>query len=268
MEKTIFLWIKNLIEDGKFPTELVDKNFYLEDGMDLQEYWDYEKKSFQKYTKIFDLNSNFSIEIYNREKIEKNKTLCYVYVINNLGKIAFKMTITINDENKISSNNFLSQIVPKYVIENNEITKIGIAIKPQKNLKLENIISTNLEKISFGISESFYEDYFYNAQFLLEEKVRNKCFVFYLKYEGIEKKEKRSVFFDQFKIENCPYILEEKTISIRDDAYPVNLVVYYKNEKIMNYAYPRGITESLINVKKVIVTDVLDNDWVLSLNDG
>lgn len=264
MEKTIHTWIKNLIIGGNLPLEMIDPNFGIEDGMNLSEYWDYEKENFNLGLKIFNLNENFKVDIFNKQALSEDKTLCFIYIINHLNEFVFKMTITINKYNKITSNNFNAQIVPKYVIENDRITKLGMAIRPKKGLAIENIISTDLEKISFGKASGFDDDAFYNAQFLVEEEIQNKTFNFHLKFDGINQKEKRKVFFDQFKKENKPYVIEENNISSKDDVYPVNLAVYYEDGSCKNYPYPRNVKLTLNNAIKAVATDVLDNDWIIN----
>lgn len=264
-ENLIHKWIKNLILVGDLPLDIIDKNFYLEDGMTLKEYWDYELYSFKNYSSIFDLNDNFNIKIINECLIDNNKKLCNIYVINSFNKIAFKMTITINFViNKISSNNYLSQIVPKYGIKNNEINFIGMAIKSREDL--ETIISTNFEKEYFSKGLNFKEDNFYSVKFniLENENIKHKTYNFYLKYKNILKPEKRVVFFDDFRIEDCPYIIRENKLIIKNESYPVNLSIFKENNENINFIYPRNKEIQLENKMKIIITDVLDNDWELN----
>lgn len=259
MEKIIYKWIENLINNGEIPLELIDEGFTVEDGMNLEQYWDYEKSNFNQYAGGCRLKEGFSISIIDIQKLTDNKNIVVIYVTNILDKVVFKMNLTILDESKISSNNYYSHIVPKFVIENNEITKIGLAIKAP--MEVENIASTDLELISFDKSSSFDEDGFYTAQFEADNDVQNKSFTFYLKINGIN--EKRKVFFDNFDPLNCPYTLGDWTVATKDDTYPVNIAVYYVNGKVKNIAYPKMELEGLYGVKKIIVTDALDNDWVI-----
>lgn len=261
MEKVIYKWIENLIKGGKLPLHLIDENFNIEDGMTLQEYWDYEQANFAQYANGCRLNEGFTVSIVDVQQLSENKKIAIIYVKNIDGKIVFKMNITVLNDNKISSNDFQSHMVPKYVIEDNQIKKLGVAIKT--NVELENIISTELEKISFEKSSSFEEDGFYIAQFMADEDVQNRSFTFHLKFAGTNKKEKRTIFFDQMDFSNCPYTLGEWTILTKNTAFPVNFAVYYQNGKMRNVAYPKDEIAAFIGVKKIIVTDSLDNDWIV-----
>lgn len=263
MEKVIYKWIETLVNGGNIPSDIVDENFNIEDGMSLKEYWEYEKSNFFQYAESCRLKEGFSVEIIDVQKLSENKKIAIIYVRNKLDKVVFKMNITVFNNNKISSNDYCSHMVPKYVIENNKITKLGIAIKSK--IELENIISTDLEIIGFGKSSSFEEDGFYTAQFLAEEDIRNKSFQFHLKFFGKNKKEKRTIFFDDFDLSNCPYILGDWTITTKEDSYLVNMVVYYCDGKVRNIPYPKRIVEPIFRVKRVIITDALDNDWIINL---
>jgi hypothetical protein len=261
MEKIIYKWIETLINNGDIPLEIIDDNFTIEDGMNLEQYWEYEKSNFNQYAENCRLKEGFNISIVNAQKLNANKNIVSFYVKNNLGKIIFKMNLTILNNSKISSNNYYSHIVPKFVIEKNKIIKLGLAIKSPK--EIENIISSDLELISFDKSSSFNEDGFYTAQFEIEDEIQNKVFNFYIKMGEI--KEKRTIFFDNFDLSLCPYILGDWTMITKDDAYPVNLAVYYINGLIKNVAYPIAELEGLYGVKKIIVTDSLDNDWIINV---
>lgn len=261
MEKIIYQWIENLINNGDIPLEIIDENFNVEDGMNLQQYWNYEKSNFSQHISGCRLREGFSISIVNVQKLTEDKNIVVIYVKNKLDKVVFKMNLTILDDNKISSNNYYSHIVPKFVIEKNKIARIGLAIK--SSLEIENIISSDLELLSFDKSSSFEEDGFYTAQFEADNNIQNNIFNFYLKLNGI--KEKRSVFFDNFDLSNCPYVLGAWTVTTKDDTYPVNFSVYYLNGDVKNISYPKAELEGLYGVKKIIVTDSLDNDWVLNI---
>jgi len=263
MEEVIIKWIKNLIIGGNIPNNLIDEEFLIEDGMNLSEYWIYEQNSFNEFSKIFDLDENFTIEVIHQYKI-KEKIVCHIYVLNKYKKIAFKMSITIKN-NKISSNNFNSQIVPKYGIRKEKVKYIGMAIKSR--FELENIISTDFEKEYFTKGSNFEEDQFYSAKFLInDQNIENKEYTFFLKYKNIQKTEKRIVFFDQFRINDCPYIIEDNKLIIVNDKYPVHLTACNRDNEYVNFVYPRNIILPLENKQHVIVTDVLDNDWEIFLN--
>jgi hypothetical protein len=262
MEKVIYKWIDNLIKGGEIPFDIIDENFNIEDGMTLNQYWDYERANFAKYADGCRLKDGFSVDIINTQKLSEDKKIVVIYVKNNTGKVVFKMNITILNNDKISSNDFHSHMVPKFVIENKQITKLGIAIK--SNLELENIVSTDLEIINFGKSSSFEEDGFYSAQFIADEEMQNRYFTFHLKFAENKKTEKRKIFFDNFDFSNCPYTLGDWTVATKDEAYPVNLAVYYVDGRVKNIPYPQREIEAFIGVKQIIVTDSLDNDWIIS----
>jgi hypothetical protein len=261
MEKIIYKWIENLINNGKMPLELIDEKFNVEDGMNLEQYWNYERSNFNEHVGGCRLKEGFSISIIDVYKLTDKKDIVVIYVKNKLDKVVFKMNLKIIDNNKISSNDFYCHIVPKFVIEKNIITKIGLAIKAP--MEIENIISSDLELISFDKSSSFDEDGFYTAQFEADNDIQNKSYTFYLKLDGIT--EKRKIFFDNFDLNNCPYTLGDWTIATKDNTYPVNLAVYYIDGKVKNIAYPKMELEGLYGVKKIIVTDSLDNDWVINI---
>lgn len=261
MEKVIYKWIDNLIKGGQMPLDLIDENFNIEDGMTLQEYWNYEKTNFSQYAETCRLKDGFNVEIINTQKLSDNKKMAIIYVRNKLSKVVFKMNITILNEDKISSNDFHAHIVPKFVIEDNKITKLGMAIKSK--LEIENIISSDLELINFGKSSSFEEDGFYTAQFLADEDIQNKSFTFHLRFSQTKQKEKRTIFFDNFDFFICPYVLGDWTFTIKEEAYPVNVAIYYDNGKVKNLPYPNKRIIALFGIKEIIVTDSLDNDWII-----
>lgn len=261
MENTIIAWLKSLIEKNPLPMDLISKDFYMEDGMTLQEYWSYEKESFDEYSDIFDLDSNFTIEIVHIEKIRINSNLIWFYVINKKNKITFKMSITIDDENKITSNNFNTQFVAKYKIENGEIGSLGLAIKSR--VPIEKIISKELELNYFSKGANFEEDGFYSARFNDSMIKTNKVYTFFVKFENENKIEKRLIFFDNIRLEDKPFIINDGEIKTNDDNYPVSIALFYKNGKSKVFPYPRKMSFFLEDLKQVIVTDVLDNDWII-----
>ena len=261
MKNTIIAWLKSLIEKKPLPIELVSNNFYLEDGMNLSEYWNYEKQSFDEYSDIFDLDSNFTIEIIHIEKIRADANLIWFYVINKKNKITFKMSITLDEKNKITSNNFNTQFVAKYRIENNKITALGIAIKSR--LPIEKIISNQLELVYFSKGANFNEDGFYSTKFTDNNIKTNQIYNFFVKFENENKIEKRIIFFDNVRFSDKPFILDSQKIRTNDDNYPVSIALFYKNGESKVFPYPREMSFKIDNFKEVIVTDVLDNDWII-----
>ncbi len=261
MENTIITWLKCLIEKKTIPMELVSEEFKLEDGMSLKEYWQYEKHSFNEYSEIFELDSNFKIEILHIEKIRSNAKLVWFYVINKKNRITFKMSITIDEENKISSNNFNTQFVSKYKIENSQIKSLGLAIKSR--VPIEKILSKELDLEYFSKGANFEEDGFYSANFNSNEIETNKVYTFFLKFENENKIEKRVIFFDNIRFEDKPFILREETIETNDLNYPVSIAIFYKDGSSKVFPYPRNMRFNKEQLNEVIVTDVLDNDWII-----
>ncbi len=261
MKNTITNWLKCLIEKKPIPMELVSKDFWLEDGMDLKEYWEYERESFNEYSEIFELDLNFTIEILHIQNIRTNAKLIWFYLVNKKNRITFKMSITIDNENKIASNNFYTQFVSKYKIENSQIKSLGLAIKSR--FPIEKILSKELNLEFFSKGASFEEDGFYSAIFNNNEIETNQVYTFFLKFENENKIEKRVIFFDNIRFEDKPFVLNEKTIETNDVNYPVSIALFYKDGSTKVFPYPRNMQFNIKELKEVIVTDVLDNDWII-----
>ncbi len=264
MEETIINWVSHLIKKENVPSVLVDNKFYLEDGMNYIEYLNYEQHSFNSYSKIFDLDENFKIKIIHIEKIREDANLIWFYVINKKEKIAFKMSITLNNKNQISSNNFNTQIVSKYKIENQTIKSLGLAIKSSK--EIENIISPDLSCVYFKKGANFKEDGFYSAEFKNNEIEFNNKYKFFIKFKNDKEIEKRWVFFDNLRFEDKPYGIIGDELIIIDEKYPVNINIEKTNGDTLNIVYPRDFNIAINQIKKAIITDVLDNDWEINLN--
>lgn len=261
MEEIIYQWIDSLLQEGKNYQNLIHPHFFIEDGMNFQEYFQHESYLFQNISKKFDLDKKFSIQIIDVEPITKTKNYIFMYLLNKFKKIVCKMNITIED-NLISSNNFWSQIVPKYVIEKNQIQEIGLAIKSP--FFIQDIVSQKLEKKLFEKGFNFEKDTFYNARFT-KEAIENQKIPFYLYFDN-HKIEKRKVFFDSFRKEDCPYIIQKNILFINNEKYPVNIAIHKKNHEKINVEYPRDFQIELKEVKQAIITDVLDNDWIFQNN--
>ncbi len=264
MEQTIIKWIGHLINKEQEPKEIIDNKFHLEDGMNYIEYLNYEKNSFDSYSNIFDLDKNFKIRIIHVEKIREDANLVWFYVLNKKDKVAFKMSMTINHEKKISSNNFNTQIVSKYKIENDKIKSLGLAIKSRR--EIENIISPDLDCVSFEEGANFKEDGFYSAEFVNNKIKFNNKYRFFIKFKNEKSIEKRSIFFDNLRIEDKPYNISNNELVILNDKYPVNINIEKTNGDTLNIIYPRDFKTNIEQIKKAIITDVLDNDWEINLN--
>jgi hypothetical protein len=263
MKNTIIKWLKCLIEKKPIPLDLVSEDFFLEDGMTLQEYWEYEKESFNEYSEIFELNSNFTIEVIHTENIREDVKLVWFYVINSKNRITFKMSISIDVHNKIASNNFFTQFVSKYKIENSQVRALGLAIKSK--YPIERILSKELNLEYFSKGANFEEDGFYSANFNDTEITTNKIYTFFVKFANESKIEKRIIFFDNIRFEDKPFILNKNTIETNDINYPVSIALFYKDGTTKVFPYPRNMKFQLEVLKEVIVTDVLDNDWVIKV---
>lgn len=259
MNNIIKQWNLDLFLNNNISLE-ISNDFNLEDGMTLTDYLNYEQNNFNSYASIFDINTDFSIDIINEQKID-NKTIYYYYLVNHLGKIVFKNSLTINSKQQISSNNFKFQIVSKYIIEESTIKGIGLAIKSNIVEPLK-IFSHSLELLDFNKGSNFEEDQFYSASFKLNSDIQNNFIslnIYYLQ-NNILTHEKRNVYFDYFDISLLPIKYDSNFIETIDEFYPVNLSVLYDNHSD-NYSYPRNLKISTHNVKSIIVTDSIDNDW-------
>ena len=282
--KVIKNWILHLMKESTLPDEMLDSSFDMEDGMGLKSYWEYEKENFQSLSKIYDLTTDFSIKILHKFLLKKpkdkesfgfekneNSYFYFIYIINSLNKVVCKMNITLkkvetvkNIDYCISSNNYTSQIVPKFGIYDGIIKEVGLAIKTPYCLK--NIISPDLELIHLQPGNNFEEDGFYSARFCAKDFFENRVAIFYLHIEkdGILIKEKREVFFDKFQIDLKPYKFEDGNLCVVDHLYPVHLAAMGK-QKIFNKAYPRNTKIEINQYEQAIVTDCLDNDWHVDL---
>lgn len=263
MKKTIEKWVLSLIK-GEPNREIFSSTFIMEDGMTLEEYISYEKYQFDNLSHIYDLNENFSIQIL-KEYCQKDNVIVFFYIINNLGKIVCKMSLTIEKEtNLLTGNNSLVQIVPKFTIENNDITQIGIAIKPKYSLK--KVFSNEYDLIRFSPGDNYNNDFFYTAKFESDNNVQNKLINFTLVLDN-EKViiERKPVFFDIFVEDLKPFDIINNELIILNEKYPVHLSTWSKLGENKNYEYPRDIRISLDGIMKFVVTDSIDNDWVISL---
>jgi hypothetical protein len=261
MKKTIEKWVFSLIK-GKPNRELFSSNFIMEDGMTLDEYIAYEKYQFDSLSKIYDLSDLFSIQIL-KEIDLKDKIIMFFYIINDLQKIVCKMSLTLEKETKLlTSNNSNVQVVPKFTIEDDNVTQIGIAIKPKYPLK--KVFCNQYDLISFSPGDNYDNDFFYTAKFECDNDVQNKLinFTFVLENESLLI-ERKYVFFDVFLKKLKPFEIKENELTLLNDKYPVHLSTWSNLGENKNYEYPRDIKLSLNNINKFIVTDSIDNDWIV-----
>jgi hypothetical protein len=259
-------WIRSLINQ-KPDISLFSNSFDLEDGMSLQEYINYESWQFTNLSHIYDLTTDFKIQILFKCRLNnfaEDKELIFFYIINSLDKIVCKMHLTIQNTFLIS-NQYYSQIVPKFHIENNNITKLGLAIKSKFPLK--KIFCEELDWISLSEGDNFQNDKFYSAKFDCDNSSQNKClnFTLILNNNGKNIIEKQKVFIDQFEQTLKPFILNNNNLQILNDKYPVHLSTWdiYKNNN--NWEYPRNISIDTSFIEYFTVTDSIDNDWLIQL---
>lgn len=290
--KIISQWIIGLIEQN-INYDIIHYTFDQEDGMHLKTYIDYEQKQFNDLSHIYDLNSTFSIKVLNKYIIEENQAWTkygyFIYLINSLDKIVCKMNITLIKEDGqfyLGSNDFYSQLVPKYSleyyynqdrekIEKIDITHFSLAI--HSPLTVKNIICKDAVTSFFYKGNNFKNDGFYYAQFPILEVQNPKDFFnrFYFFYVILEDKngknfiEKRKIFFDVFDENLIPFQINKKhkqqELKIIDESYPVH-ISYWKKNMNYNIEYPRNFSipvNDLDYQNYTIITDSLDNDWTL-----
>lgn len=273
-------WIFGLIIQ-KVNYDIIHPSFLREDGMSLTEYITYEQKQFDDLSDIYDLTTDFTIEVLNKYVIEKNNQYIkygyFIYLINHLNKIVCKMNLTLIKESDrffLGSNNFFSQLVPKYSLNcyynqksnthNTDITHIALAI--HSPLVVKSIISQNLPFATFNKGNNYEQDGFYYAQFLIdknEEILFNSFYNFYLTIideNGKEFIEKRKIFFDSFEDNLIPFEVTSSQLNILNESYPVH-ISYWKEHENFNQEYPRNLHITLEGIQEVIITDSIDNDW-------
>lgn len=259
-------WVLSLIK-GEPNKQLFSSKYDMEDGMTLQEYIDYEKYQFDNLSHIYDLDENFSIrQLY--KYLSKEITIVYFYIINKFEKIVCKMSLTIeNETGLLTGNKSLVQAVPKFTIENNKITQIGIAIKPRHILK--KVFCNEYDLISFYPGDNYNNDFFYTAKFECDENVQNQLlfFTFVMESEETGKLliERKPIYFDMFSQDLKPFEIKENELILLDDKYPVHLSTWSFLGNNENYEYPRNLKISLKDKLYFTVTDSIDNDWIIRL---
>lgn len=259
-------WVLSLIQ-GKPNKELFVENFVIEDGMNLEKYIEYEKYQFDNLSEIYDLDKDFSIQMLYDYQI-KDRNIVYFYIINKFKKIVCKMSLTIDQKTGLlTGNNSFVQAVPKFTIENNQITQIGIAIKPQHALK--KVFCNEYDLISFQQGDNYENDFFYTAKFECSKEVQNTLLFFTFVMENNENGkvliERKPVFFDKFEEQLQPFKIENNELVLLNEKYPVHLSVWSYIGKNTNYEYPRNISISLKDKSYFTVTDSIDNDWIIRL---
>lgn len=254
-------WINSLINQS-IDYSIIDNSFNIEDGMILKEYIDYELLQFKNLSYKYDLDNDFKIKIYHIIQNNNKNKLYFYYVINKYNKIVCKMHITLNDENLITSNNSLLQVVPKFTISKNQ--KIGIGLAINSKYDLINVInkSLNIEILTKG--NNYDNDKFNNVKFTYDSiEDKEIKFKFILRHDNRNYIEDKVIFFDNPDLNLKPYKIKDNKIIILNEMYPVHLT-YVENNQIKNIEYPRDIILDFKNKKDLIVTDSLDNDWIIN----
>lgn len=256
-------------------------DFFQEDGMNLDEYLSFEIENFYKLSTNFDISESVYVKIKNFYLLESNKYYLYIYIYNNKQKFVFKMNITLKlleDQLFISSNNFESQVVPKYKIYLNsnfdlDFIHYGIAVKSKNYLK--KIISNDFESIQISEGSNFSVDCFYTVDLFncLNKKdfyILNLYFKNHL--TNLIKKESRVIFFDDIDKLSFPFNVSKSKsllkpiLQIKPHNYLVNLYVK-DNENIYNIEYPNLEYLDINYSSQVIVTDTFDNDWFINIKN-
>lgn len=266
VENIIEIWIKSLILQKGCPMEIIDPCFGIEDGMTLDEYWRYESYEFGRLSCLFDINEKFNIKITNSVAISQNKRIYFVWLYNHLGKLSFKFNMTINKDGLLSSNEYRSQQVLKCSIENNKIKNVKMMLRGKVLVK--NIISSQLKLEGIFKTETTDIDGFYLSQFIGDdiESLLGTNLIFHLMYED-NIKTKISMVLEGFNPKHKPYYIDGELFKVNSKEYPVNLVVYKINGQVDIYESPRDIEIPINTIKNIIMTDVLDNDWVETFNE-
>lgn len=260
VQETVSIWIKSILGNN-IPWNIIDSNFDIEDGMSLKEYWNYEYSEFSRLSDLFNINDNFTVEITNKIHLTDNKTMYFLWIINNLNKLAFKFHLTLNNKNEISSNGYRSQQVLKCTIENNKIKNVKMMIRGKVNV--DNIITSQLQLEGIYKTETTHIDGFYLSQFIGEdiESLIGQEIQFHLLYEdGVKTKIK--MILEGIDLNHKPYVIDGDKFIVMGNKYPVNLVMYKYNNSIQVIESPRDFSIPIKELKSIIMTDVLDNDWV------
>lgn len=260
VQETVSIWIKSILENN-IPLNIIDSNFDIEDGMSLKEYWDYEYSEFSRLSELFNINDKFTVQVTNKIPLTKYKTMYFLWIINSLNKLAFKFHLTLNNKNEISSNGYRSQQVLKCTIENNKIKNVKMMIRGKVNVT--NIITSQLQLEGIYKTETTHIDGFYLSQFIGEniEGLIGQEIQFYLLYtDGVKTKIK--MILEGVDLNHKPYVIDDNKFIVLGNKYPVNLVMYKNNGSIQVIESPREFSIPIKELKSIIMTDVLDNDWV------
>lgn len=263
MSDVIQKWLDSVFFTKKFNEGLVSTDFNIEDGMNINEYWLYELESANNFSKIFDINDKLSYEVVHSQYLDIDRVLKVIFVFNEFNKLVFKMTICTNSNNTLlKSNNYATQIVPKFKI-NEALNNCSLSLAIKSKYPISSIVSPDIELIDFFEGINFNSDGFYSVELGEVSDTKSKVIRLFLKFEN-SLSEKRTIFIDELNPLNVPYLIDnDGSFYLCDEKYPVNLAVWYTNGSTKNIVYPRNISLQTANIQQIIVTDVLDNDWKL-----
>lgn len=273
VEALLTSWFISCLSGSDFPNAMVDQDFSVEDGMSFEEYRNYEVNNFKEVSSKFDLDENLYAKVKSWFSLDDiNKSHVLVYVFNKEGRFTFKVNMTVAYKEHgyvISSNCSSVQIVPKYVLTNDKINGIGLAVLPGDDFVLKSIFC---DRVSFdGLTEtpSFMDENFYSARFQLPESFevnKDNILDFKLFLDDIKKNKmvivNKKVILDSFNPEHKPFIIKEDSLILLDEKYPVSLS-YIKDEKMELIEYPRNVSVNLNHYLSLTVTDAQDNDWII-----
>ncbi len=261
----IHSWITAMLnKDIAVIRSLVSEDFLIEDGMNLEEYIEYEIDNFSRLSPLFDLGLDFKVQSICECTLTNDRITVFFYIINSKEKIVCKMHLTLDTaKGLVCSNNYISQVVPKYFIKNSEVSAYSLAI--QSKIEPKYVYSSDFNDVEISKSSSFSDDGFYNVQMKPGDSFEyNNLFFFKIAYSS-GKIEKKPVFFDVFKPELCPAKFRENSIELIDELYPVGIAVFYKDGTSFSKEYPRNFKIEKEKIDYIIVTDVLDNDWYFKI---
>lgn len=278
VESLLTEWFVKSYKGESLPLNLVDSGFVVEDGLSLNNYWQYEIKNFKDIASKYNLDENLyaKVKTWTPYEDQINKSLVLVYIYNSKNEFAFKLTISViykHHRYVITSNNSTVQLVSKHVIKDGNPFQLGLAILTSDDVELKDVFSKTLHVESLEKSPSFDGEVFYSVRLSYNNFNPNVdnfiSFRIYLKDKNTGKLyfENRKAVFDAFNIIHKPFEISdcEKVLSLTDSKYPVAFMgISKENKEVQMYAYPRGNKNFYLNeMHGIIITDAQDNDWLI-----
>jgi hypothetical protein len=189
-------------------------------------------------------------------------------VINSEGQFVFEYGLNIND-GKIIPDNSHYQVVPKFIFNNKKPSRRAFALWCPDNIQSPNaVIPKNFiaQEPEYNFTASTLTDGFYSYNFYLDrddykEKLLKFRFIDKFFPESIELRfpgKEHPYFFDNM----FPVIDKNKVIIPKVNSLVWSIAVFFEDETDIHMEFPREKT-ILFNkdIKKVVLTDALDNDW-------